>query len=378
MCPLKTRSSKYAVDSSRLHVRKGDFIEKEVENLFIANDLVADQTREIIELCKDRQGVLVFAASIHHGELLRAQFVSMGQRAEAIFGKTPKEQRSLTIQAFREGQFKYLINRDVLTTGFDATHIDAVCMLRCTYSPGLYAQMVGRGFRPDPRKNECIVVDYGQNIERHGPIDAIDPTPKEFGGGGGGRSDDDDDRDFRVKVCPACQYHVPSGVMECHNCHHNFPPKPVKVFAVASGKSILSGKIVRHQVYQTRYSVHTKDGADVSSMKVEYVVEQGDFFPKTVCEWVCFEHEGWPRDKACRWWTKRSHADVPELALEAVAMARQGCLSKTEWIEVISNAERKYPDIVTYGIGKKPIALPSVTLDSADTSRPLNEKDFAF
>ena len=35
--------------------------------------------------------------------------------------------------------------------------------------------MVGRGFRlsPETGKTECLVLDYGRNIERHGPIDMI-------------------------------------------------------------------------------------------------------------------------------------------------------------------------------------------------------------
>ena len=58
----------------------------------------------------------------------------------------------------------------MLTTGFDAPHIDCVVLLRPTLSPGLYYQMVGRGFRLHPGKMNCLVLDFGGNVVRHGPV----------------------------------------------------------------------------------------------------------------------------------------------------------------------------------------------------------------
>ena len=63
---------------------------------------------------------------------------------------------------FRRGELKYLANVNVLTTGFDAPHIDCVALVRPTMSPGLYYQMVGRGFRLHPGKQNCIA--EGQRV----------------------------------------------------------------------------------------------------------------------------------------------------------------------------------------------------------------------
>ena len=65
---------------------------------------------------------------------------------------------------------KYLVNVNVLTTGFDAPNIDCVALLRPTNSPGLYYQMVGRGFRLCEGKTDCLVLDFGGNVLRHGPV----------------------------------------------------------------------------------------------------------------------------------------------------------------------------------------------------------------
>jgi superfamily II DNA or RNA helicase len=52
--------------------------------------------------------------------------------------------------------FDGLVNCDVLTTGFDAPCIDAIAILRATMSPGLFAQIVGRGLRKHESKTECL------------------------------------------------------------------------------------------------------------------------------------------------------------------------------------------------------------------------------
>ena len=70
---------------------------------------------------------------------------------------------------------KYLVNVNVLTMGFDAPNIDCVALPRPTNSPGLYYQMVGRGFRLH-RQTDCLVLDFGGNITR--PVDAPDQDAK--------------------------------------------------------------------------------------------------------------------------------------------------------------------------------------------------------
>lgn len=87
-----------------------------------------------------------------------------------------------------------LCGKDHLTTGFDAPNIDCVVLLRPTASPGFYYQMVGRGFRLHPSKTDCLVLDYGGNILRHGPVDAIQIRDKKHEGSG----------EPPAKECPQC------------------------------------------------------------------------------------------------------------------------------------------------------------------------------
>lgn len=78
-------------------------------------------------------------------------------------GATPGPERERLIAAFKARELKYLVNVAVLTTGFDAPHVDVIAILRPTESVGLYQQIVGRGLRLSPGKTDCLILDYAGN-----------------------------------------------------------------------------------------------------------------------------------------------------------------------------------------------------------------------
>ena len=59
---------------------------------------------------------------------------------------------------------------DVLTTGFDDPDIDLIALMRPTKSPILHVQTVGRGLRPSPKKDHCLILDFAGNTMRLGPV----------------------------------------------------------------------------------------------------------------------------------------------------------------------------------------------------------------
>jgi DNA repair protein RadD len=86
-----------------------------------------------------------------------------------VTGDTPKNERRDIIERFKASEIKYLVNVSVLTTGFDAPHVDVIAMLRATESVGLMQQIIGRGLRISDGKENCLLLDYAENIERHCP-----------------------------------------------------------------------------------------------------------------------------------------------------------------------------------------------------------------
>lgn len=128
-------------------------------------DLLKDQQRvtpgivkNIIEMATDRQGVMIFCASVRHASEVLGHLPA-GQSA-IITGETPAVERDQMIGDFKGKSIKFLVNVSVLTTGFDAPHVDLIALLRPTESVSLYQQIVGRGLRLSPGKKDCLVLDY--------------------------------------------------------------------------------------------------------------------------------------------------------------------------------------------------------------------------
>ncbi|BFM48537.1 DEAD/DEAH box helicase [Marinomonas sp. THO17] len=116
---------------------------------------------QILQLSTDRQGVMIFAATIDHAEEILGYLPA--EQSALVTGKTKQKQRDQLIQAFKARQIKYLVNVSVLTTGFDAPHVDVIAILRPTQSISLFQQIVGRGLRLSPGKKDCLVLDYTNN-----------------------------------------------------------------------------------------------------------------------------------------------------------------------------------------------------------------------
>ncbi len=105
-----------------------------------------------------RKGVMIFSASVKHAEDIMTH-LPPGQ-ARLVVGDTDMHERSAIIAEFKAKKFKYLVNVSVLTTGFDAPHVDVIAILRPTESNSLYQQIVGRGLRLSDEKKDCYVLDY--------------------------------------------------------------------------------------------------------------------------------------------------------------------------------------------------------------------------
>ena len=346
LCPLKSKAGRRKADTSGLHLRGGEFIAGEVEALMDDDALVRSACREIVDQTRDRRSVLIFAAGVQHAQHVQRVLGEYGQECGFVCGETLPFERAETLGRFKDGKLKYLVNVNVLTTGFDAPNIDCVALLRPTNSPGLYYQMVGRGFRLHPGKENCLVLDFGGNILRHGPIDAIQIADPSRGDG-----------EAPAKECPECQAVIHAAYAVCPECGHEFPPPEREQHdRQASTAGILSGEVTEteYDVEDVVYNIHHKRGAGEDhprTMRVEYQVGWNHW----QSEWVCPEHTGYARGKFEAWWRERSNEPLPDTADEAVDMANAGALAPTIATTVRSVAGEKYDRIVRCRLGPKPV-----------------------
>ncbi|MGR5446410.1 DEAD/DEAH box helicase [Vibrio jasicida] len=162
-------------------------------------DMVIDKAKratpqiveQIIQYAKERQGVMVFAATVRHAQEIHG-LLPEGETS-IVIGDTPTPERDAIIQSFKNREIKYLVNVSVLTTGFDAPHVDLIAILRPTESVSLYQQIVGRGLRLSEGKTECLVLDYaGNSYDLYQP-EVGDPKP-------------DSTSEIITIPCPACGF----------------------------------------------------------------------------------------------------------------------------------------------------------------------------
>lgn len=361
LAPLKSRNGKRSVvDLSRVSIRGGEFVADEMAEAFDKEELVYKACSEIVELTKDCKSILIFCASVAHAQHVAEKIKAFsGEDVGIVIGDTPHGERAEIVARFKgetvqadllgevKGPLRWLVNVRVFTTGFDARNTDCVVMLFSTASPGLYVQVVGRGTRTFPGKEHCLVLDYGQNVMRHGPVDAVVPPSRKAPSNG--------QQTAPAKECPACGEIIHASYQVCPNCGEKLPPPPKPVHGYhADGTPILSGEISDDVfgVSSVYYSVHTKkDGNEFTpkTLRVEY--QCGSLF---VSEWVCPEHTGFARNKFIAWWMARSNAPAPNTAQRCVELSDAKAIACPSEITVRHIAGERFDRVVGYALGPIP------------------------
>ena len=376
LCPLVSKAGINRADFSGVHMRAGEFVSEEVEQLAGDDALVSAACGEIVELTADRRAVLIFATSVAHGrQVVETLRDNHGIECGFVTGQTPADERDALLARFRgdhvaqrsavgtlfdtgngavgKTPLRFLCNVNVLTTGFDAPRVDCVVMLRPTMSPGLLYQCVGRGFRLHPDKQNCLVLDFGGNIERHGPIDQIKPKEKQLRPGS----------EPPAKECEKCHALVACGYANCPECGHPFPPPDREAHdAQASDAGVLSGEVTdtEYEVRDVIYRIHRKRDADEDAprcLRVDYMIGLDHW----QSEFICIEHSGYARRKAEAWWRERCLDPCPTSAEEALDLAEVGLLAVPDSITVRSIAGQKYDRIIKQSLGP----LPTEALEEA-------------
>ena len=313
LCPVVPKQTATQLDVSGVGKRGGEFIAKDLEAAVDRDEITVAAVEEIVEYGKDRGSWLVFCSGVDHALHVRDAIRAHGISAETVTGDTPSGERASILANFKAGRLRCITNANVLTTGFDAPGTDLVALLRPTASVGLYIQMVGRGTRLAEGKDDCLILDFAGNTARHGPIDKVD---------GKRNQKSDVPGEMPTKTCSECQTINHAAAKHCASCGFEFPPPASKIAAMAATDALLSTQIKPEwiPVKDVTYAMHAKPGKP-SSMRVTYVCGL------TIhSEWICFDHIGYPRQKAESWWKRRSDAPIPansEAAINAASTLRK-------------------------------------------------------
>jgi DNA repair protein RadD len=363
LSPLSSKATATTFDMKGVGKQGGDYKQSALQAAVDKMDVTRSAVDEIVAKGVDRKSWLCFCSGVEHAEHVRDEIRSRGISCETISGETPKDVRRRIIEDFKPYKIRALTNNSVLTTGFNHKGVDLIAALRPTLSVSLYVQMMGRGTRviyapgmpletPEQRiaaikagpKPSCLVLDFAGLVNKHGPVDMVQPKTPTKGEG-----------EAPVKVCPievedkhgrfGCGEKVHASARVCTCCGYEFDiDDSPKIQATAADTPIMStAEPESRTVVSRNFYFHEGKGDKPPSVKVSYMVGM-----TAINEWLCPQHQGFPKSKADRFW--RAHGGsmpFPKSVLEWIE--RQDELSDT--VEITVKPRQKYWDVVGHVVG---------------------------
>lgn len=250
------------IDVSKLRTRQGEYTGDSQDAQML--ELMDNHIMQMVHHGADRRAWLVFEASTKAARAIVARLNEWRIPSGLVLGDTPKAERKAIIEAYRNGRLRCLVNVAALTTGFDVPAVDMLVMRRRTKSLGLYIQMTGRLLRTiggniessiAAGKPDGLVLDFGGNIDQHGPLDFIRPKSSKVHLATCeccGKCNPSAARNcwacgaLMTKLCPACLTEIPKGTLDCPHCQFDMrveqpeEPKGPKLLQTPSGAALIA------------------------------------------------------------------------------------------------------------------------------------------
>ena len=366
LSPLVSATATAAIGTDTVTVRQGEFAARELELAANVTEVTDAVVRDV--QATGRKHVLVFGCGVEHAAHMRNAFRFAGYSAETVSGETPPAQRHAILEAFKAGRLQVLTSCDVLTTGFDSPNVDCLAIVRPTLSPALFVQMVGRGARLSPGKTNCVVLDYGGNLARHGAVDQIEPRSKALDPAPGSKT----------ALCPQCFGEMAIAKRTCPHCGH-VRPLPTRQERKAN-RAPSSLQVVSGEKKQKILAITDRIVIDYVSLNSGKRMLRVDYFTgesatrAAASEFVCLEHEGYAWEKAAAWWTKMTgNQNIPANVDEA--MERLEELRPVRGIKVMPDG--KHQRVVGWAFGKT--RQPGEDDDEPDSKQEVDpDEDLPF
>ncbi len=175
LCQIRA-TSVWCEDMSLENVKTtaGDLNQGDLDAVMSTEKVLHEVAKPTIELAGGRR-TLVFTTSVENAHRLAEVFCRYKpESARSVDGVMPMEQRRRVLADHQAGRFQYLVNVGIATEGYDDPAISCVAIGRPTRSRALFCQMVGRGTRLSPGKEDLLVLDFVGQAGRHKLVSAAD------------------------------------------------------------------------------------------------------------------------------------------------------------------------------------------------------------
>lgn len=228
-----------------ISLKGGEFDQTGVNNLYNTAQLFEGV---VLNYKKHSEGkkALLFAASVENSIKMQNEFKSAGYRAIHLDAETPQQEREQILSDYKKGEYDVLCNVGILTTGFDDASVEVVIVYRPTMSLPLWLQMCGRGSRINQGKEQFIILDFGENVKRHGFWDAERfwslenaKPPKKMGA-------------MAIKECPECGALIPANAKLCKYCGYEYQEKKKEKSAV----EVVLEKLTPSEIQSKKWNIY--------------------------------------------------------------------------------------------------------------------------
>ena len=170
-------------DYSSLHLVKGRYDEKELNETYIGNVKRYDLIYKYYMKYRSRRAI-GFCCSRQHAEEMAKEFCKRGIESVAVYSNADgefSEDRDKAIEKLKNQEIKVIFSVDMFNEGVDIATLDMVMFLRPTESPIVFLQQLGRGLRTSKGKEYLNVLDFIGNYEKAGHAPLLLSGTKNFG-----------------------------------------------------------------------------------------------------------------------------------------------------------------------------------------------------
>ncbi|MDQ6472868.1 MULTISPECIES: DEAD/DEAH box helicase [unclassified Flavobacterium] len=164
------RATTYSYDVGLTSLKvgiNGDYTVKSSDDLY-TNTLMQEKLLHAYTERSLGKKTLIFNNGIHTSLYVYDTFREAGYDIRHLDNTSSSEERKDILAWFKKTPDAILTSVGILTTGFDEPTVETIILNRATKSLTLYFQMIGRGSRKLPGKDEFTVIDLGNNAARFG------------------------------------------------------------------------------------------------------------------------------------------------------------------------------------------------------------------
>lgn len=205
------------VDLSKIKIKAGDYDTEQMGAMYSETKLYEGVFENYQKITPGKKAI-IFASNVQSSKDLVDDFTAKGLSIRHLDGNTPAGERKDILSWFKHTPGAMISNVGILNAGFDDPSIEVVILYRATKSLPLFLQMCGRGSRTTETKSRFYILDFGNNIQRHGFWEenrswSLKNKKRKKGEG-----------EAPVKSCPSCSAIVYASVRDCEYCGHHFEP----------------------------------------------------------------------------------------------------------------------------------------------------------